>query len=41
MRTLKSIKMGGIIEMDITYPGIIFGMLVIGLLWGIILYKTR
>ncbi len=41
VKTLKSIKMGGIIEMDITYAGIIFGMLVIGLLWGIILYKTR
>lgn len=39
--TLKSIKMGGIIDMNVTYAGIIFGMLVIGLLWGIILYKMR
>jgi hypothetical protein len=33
--------MDGIIEMDLTYLGIIFGMLVTGLLWGIILHKAR
>ena len=40
-KTLRFIKIFGIVDMDITYLGIIFGMLVIGLLWGIILYKTR
>ncbi len=43
VKTLRFMKIFGIgiIDMDITYLGIIFGMLVIGLLWGIILYKTR
>lgn len=41
VKTLKFIKMDGIIEMDLIYLGIIFGMLVTGLLWGIILYKAR